>query len=96
MNAPFRHLGDHCESAVGYRHEIFRQDGWRIVACRDQIQWIIQAKTRTGRPDGGRWEGRHYCTTRDALIRLWRSETGDDGTALLTLLPERIKRSDST
>ena len=41
----------------------------RVIECKDQIQWIIQARRgeRHGQP---RWEALSYCRTRDALMRL--------------------------
>ena len=45
---------------------------WRVIACRDGLQWIIQR--RDGESAGqARWTGVHYCTTRNALIRLCRA-----------------------
>ena len=37
---------------------------WRIIECRDRIQWILQRRAglRHGQP---RWDGRCYCRTRE-------------------------------
>lgn len=83
---------NHRESADDYRGEVFRAAGWRVVICRDRIQWIIQKRTRAGGADGGRWEAQHYLTTRESVLRLWRAATGLDGVELMVLLPERFKR----
>lgn len=92
MNAPFGHNPDHRESAENYRGEVYRLGGWRVAVCKDGIQWLLQVHRRDGTRPTGRWRSRHYITTRAALIRLWRGETGDDGAALAALLPERIRR----
>ncbi len=43
-------------------------DRWRVIICRDGIQWILQKRDgqRNGKP---RWAGASYSTTRYALIR---------------------------
>ena len=41
---------------------------WRVIVCRDGIQWIVQR--RVGKRHGGaRWEARSYCRSRDGLLR---------------------------
>jgi hypothetical protein len=62
---------------------------WRIIVCRNSIQWILQA--RGGGPNS--WRGRSFCRTRDALIQCAQDHAGDiAGGALVILLrlPERI------
>jgi hypothetical protein len=66
--------------------------GWRVIECRDGIQWVLQrrAGTRHGQP---RWEGRCYFRTRQGLIRRVHELAGEcDAIALavLDLLPEWI------
>lgn len=60
---------------------------WRIILCRDGIQWILQRHT------GGRWRSLSYCRTRDGLLRCIRDAgiPSDvvEGSAL-SELPERI------
>ena len=42
---------------------------WRIIECRDAIQWIIQK--RSAEPShSGEWRGVSYLVSRDALIEL--------------------------
>ena len=42
---------------------------WRIIECRDAIQWIIQK--RSAEPShSGEWRGDSYVVSRDALIEL--------------------------
>ena len=94
MNAPVTITASHRESADNYRGEIFRVATWRVVTCRDHIQWILQRHTRAGRPDGGRWESKYYLTTRESVLRFWRTSTGRNGAELKVLLPERFKRGE--
>jgi hypothetical protein len=66
---------------------------WRIIVCRDGIQWIVQrcAGTRHGR---ARWEARCYCRTREGLLRRCRGFLGelpDDIAADLARLPTHIE-----
>ena len=66
--------------------------GWRVISCRDGLQWILQRRAgqRQGRP---RWEGRSFCCTREALVRCAREHAGDiaaDALVILLRLPERI------
>ena len=67
-------------------------DRWRVITCRDHLQWILQKRDaqRSGRP---RWTGVRYFRTREALIRACRTlcESIDPGTmTTLLALPERI------
>ena len=40
---------------------------WRVITCRNSIQWILQK--RTAEPlHKGIWRGRSYHTTRNSLI----------------------------
>ena len=58
----------HKETDDRYHAEFVRHDRFRVVVCKDQIQWIVQRK-KSGA--GGRWQALGYFLTRDALIRLW-------------------------
>lgn len=82
------------ESDNSYRRLALQINGhWRVVVCRDGIQWILQHLSRDLRPDGSGWEGCSYCTTRTALIRSIRSRCGPVAPPALTALndlPERI------
>ncbi len=84
--------GDHRESSDRYRGEIFRWGHWRVAECRDRIQWLLQRQRPGNAGVGGAWDSRHYFRQRDTAVRLWRKHTGEDGTALAALLPERIRR----
>lgn len=73
--------GDHRETAETYRGEIFREGRYRVAECRDGIQWLFQ-RQRPGFPAGGAaWDTLGYCTTREALIRLHRAQSGGAASA---------------
>jgi hypothetical protein len=65
---------------------------WRVIACRNEIQWVMQRRAGqvSGRP---RWRGYWHCRTREALIRGAREHAGQIGGDVLVILlrlPERI------
>ena len=39
---------------------------WRLVLCKDQIQWIIQKKESSHR---GFWRSKHYLTCKDSVLK---------------------------
>lgn len=82
---------NHRERDDHYQSVVCQIEGWRVIVCRDGIQWIIQRRRRAGRRRV-EWKGLAYCTTRDSLIREWRRLTEGDGAFLLATLPERIGR----
>ena len=62
---------------------------WRVIVCKNSIQWILQ--TRRGGPDS--WRGRSFCRTREALVRCARQHAGEiaaDAMVILLRLPGRI------
>jgi hypothetical protein len=69
--------------------------GWRVIECRDRLQWILQ---RRGSPKMSRrndWRGRSYCRTSQALIGSAREYAGaidTAATAILNSLPVNIER----
>lgn len=49
------------ESSDGYRRVILRRsEWWRVIVCRNGIQWIVQRRVNGGRR-GGEWKAVHYC-----------------------------------
>lgn len=65
---------------------------WRVIECRDGIQWILQFAKKRQAQTG--WEGRSFCRTREALIRVCREHTGEIWPAALSILdalPVRIE-----
>ena len=83
----------HLETSDTYTGLVARLcDRWRVVTCRDQLQWILQRRDaqRSGQP---RWKGVGYFRTREALIRVSRAlcERIDPAAmAILLALPDRI------
>ena len=66
---------------------------WRVIRCRDGIQWILQSRDSTTAAKGV-WRGRSYCRTKEALLRACAAHAGEiDPTAvgLLAELPDRIE-----
>lgn len=56
------------EEANDYRRVVvILNSGWRIIACRDGIQWILQRRSgeRHGQP---RWVSKKYNRNKKALI----------------------------
>lgn len=93
MNAPTFVATSRRESADGYSANVAQSGRWRIIEGNCGIQWVLQYQARVGAADKARWEGRHYFRTRLAAIRLWRQFTGEDGTVLAAMLPERFRPS---
>lgn len=70
------HDKSHRETDENYSGVIVREGDWRVIACRDGIQWILQRRRRSERAAGVRWEAVGYYLARDPLIGRWRKETG--------------------
>jgi hypothetical protein len=72
-------------------------DRWRVIVCRDAIQWVLQRRDRPDRPERHAredWRGRSYCRTREALIRCcdrYSGEIDPVAVAALRTLPDRIE-----
>lgn len=81
----------HRERDDNYRDVIHQENGWRVILCRDGIQWIIQSRRNSGRR-GVEWKGHAYCVTRAALVREWRRLSGSYGSCFAAELPEQIVR----
>ena len=57
------------ESSDSYSRVLLQvSDDWRIIECRNRIQWILQRSERRSR--GVEWRGRGYFRTKKALIRV--------------------------
>ena len=65
---------------------------WRVIVCKDHIQWIIQK--RSAEPSHrGVWRSHSYVTSRSSLIKLCASlELLSDHVVRVTLdaLPEQL------
>src|SRR5262249_20137093 len=58
---------------------------WRVIGCKNSIQWILQRRCR------GRWNGKYFCRTREALLRFAQACAGEfagDALVILLRLPE--------
>lgn len=64
---------------------------WRIIACPDRLQWILQRRSVSkGEPI---WRARSFCNSRDALLRCIREHAGavaEKVVRTLRVLPARI------
>jgi hypothetical protein len=61
---------------------------WRVID--DPLQWILQEKKGNPRKKNSGWRGRHFCRTREALLRCARGcgEIDSDALAQLQALPD--------
>lgn len=83
------------ESADDYPNIVARlNNDWRVIVCRDGIQWILQRRNSAktiAKPD---WRGVSYCRARDALIRCVAEKISEqitfEGKEALFDLPARI------
>ena len=85
MNIPL----DHRETSDCYHGELFRQGDCRVIICTDDIQWIVQ-RQKSG--PGTAWRALGYCTTRQAVMRLWASLNRAICPELLAL-PASVRRA---
>jgi hypothetical protein len=83
----------HPESSEAYP-SIKLNDRWRVIVCRDGIQWILQHRNRAETVSTNDWRGRSYFRTKEALIRSCDRFCGlidPSAIAVLEALPERIE-----
>jgi hypothetical protein len=69
-------------------------DRFRVIVCRDGIQWILQCRNRAEMVARSDWRGRSYCRTRHALTRCCDDYAGaiDPAAAIaLGALPDQIE-----
>jgi hypothetical protein len=78
------------EESHSYARVIVRLNAnWRVISCRDGIQWILQRRCglKHGRP---RWANRYFFRTRAGLVRgaiEYVGEIGADALVILLRLP---------
>ena len=77
------------EASDTYPLEVCRQGLCRVILCPDRLQWIVQTASKT-RPNV--WQGKSFCTTRNALIREWLRRSQGTIPASLEHLPERVSQ----
>lgn len=78
--------GTHHELGVDYARVLLSDQLNRVVACRDQRQWIIQAFR------GGQWRNLTFHVTRASLVRDWHRATGEAAPERFAGFPERFRR----
>lgn len=81
------------ESADSYIGLVAQLNGnWRVIECRDRLQWILQAPGSPRKARRNDWRGRAYCRTSQALRRCARHAGAIDPAAavILAALPARI------
>ncbi|MES0861570.1 hypothetical protein ABLN87_04360 [Ruegeria sp. SCPT10] len=76
---------DNRECSDTYSEIVCATDKYRVVVCKDTIQWIIQRRRPAKQPAGRAWNAIGYCATRHALLRLWRKHMGSVPTELAAL-----------
>ena len=67
-------LLDRRETSDRYQGELFRDGDYRVVVCRDGIQWLLQRRKKSRA--GALWAAIGYLTTSKALTRAWTGKTG--------------------
>lgn len=91
MNAPLQ--TSHRESHVAYdRVVVMLNDNWRLIVCKDGIQWILQRRVGE-RAGGARFDSRQYLTTKEGVMRACRTFAGamtPQAAVALNFLPKHI------
>ncbi|WP_376873331.1 hypothetical protein [Albirhodobacter sp. R86504] len=77
------------ERDCAYGGVITRGSTHRVIACKDDMQWIIQ---RQKGGDGGRWLSLAHCRCKKTLLRLW-SGLNEAPSPVLNRLPNIKGRS---
>jgi hypothetical protein len=89
LDAPNRN-----ESAEGYSYVVaVLNEKWRVIECRDGLQWILQSRDTLRALPTAVWRGRSYCRSKEALLRVSAAHAGainPTAAAIVTSLPERI------
>jgi hypothetical protein len=84
----------HRESDDGYRAVVAHlNERWRVIVCRDGMQWVLQYRASTKTARRVEWKGRSYCRTRECLLRDVRYHAGEidaHAFAIVEALPRMI------
>ena len=83
----------HRETDENYTGELFREGSYRVAVCKDGIQWLFQRQSHATSPAGPRWQSLGYCTTREALARLWTGAVGTEHPDLGNLSDRIMRRA---
>jgi len=82
------------ESSAIYSRVIASCPTYRVILCKDAIQWIIQRRVKhAGSRSGARWKAVSYHTERRSLIRVWHARTRLPLPMEIRMLPEKITRN---
>lgn len=80
------------ETDDAYRNVVaFLNDRWRVILCRDGIQWVLQYAKQSRHRTA--WRGRSYCRSREGLLRACARHAGEitpGSRAILDRLPARV------
>ena len=83
-----------CEGSEANYRVIALCGKYRIILCKDAIQWIIQRRIRgRARGAGARWKSLRYQTTKTVLIRDWHELTALPLPPEVENLPAKIIRN---
>jgi hypothetical protein len=88
LDAPKAVNGDESSSSYGNVVATLNRK-WRVIRCRDGIQWILQSRDSLT-ATVGIWRGRSYCRTKEALLRVIAAhadEIDPTAAAVLAALP---------
>ncbi len=81
------------ECDENYVFEHYKKGRYRIITCKDSIQWILQVRSGKKRA-GARWRALGYFVERDSLIRASRAYFGAPTPLERLELPEFFKRGE--
>jgi len=70
------------ETADDYAGTLVEFGGWRIVRCKDDIQWIVQKDRRRGTP---RFDARPWVAVAYLLEHVWSNQIQDSHGALFVI-----------
>lgn len=51
------------ESDDDYDNVIWQSGGWRVIACSDDFQWIVQSRQPK------KWKSQSFLTSREGVLR---------------------------
>ena len=83
-----------CEGSEAYYRVIALCGNYRVILCKDAIQWIIQRRIRgRAKGAGARWKELRHPTTKSVLIRDWHELTALPLPPEIEKLPAKIIRN---
>jgi len=91
INTRVSHGCDPRETSETYKGELFRLGRYRVVVCRDGLQWLYQRCRPTITAEGIAWRTLGCCTNKKSLMRLHRAHSGSEAKAISDL-PFHFKR----